>query len=200
MKIKDLLKNYGNSNPEKHTKKVGRFSATDLYGIIHGYTTPKQFLEGRVMDEKGSINCHRGEVVEIGAKLLFERSGAEFDTQVKDVIIVDGIEYVAVADFTFKKDGIPYKILECKSPENFNGLKAHNLHQLELQYRIFKLPIYIGYFDFIRGEHGNVFTELGSYKYKPSDKLWLIIQTRCWDFNEELKIYSASTHSSGSNK
>jgi hypothetical protein len=181
---------YGNRG-DKHIKKIGRFSATDLYGIIKGKTTPEEFLNRPQMDEKGSLNCLRGDTIEYGVSQVWKRSGAKFDTQVKREIIVDDLTFVAVADFHFGD-----KILECKSPEKFTGQKDYNKYQCELQYRIFNVPIYIGYYNFIDGN----LTEQGSYLYAPNERLWQTIQRHCKDFNELLKRYDASTHSSGSNK
>ena len=188
MKISEMVDKYGNAG-EKREKKIGRFSATDLDKIINRHLTPKDFLNAPEMDSKGSRNCHRGDTVEYGARILFERHKKEFDTQVKDVIVVDGIEYVAIADFIFKKDGLPYKVVECKSPEKFTGFKGYNKYQCELQCRIFRLPVNISYFDFVYGEHGNVFTELGTFPYEPNDFLWSDIQRACKSFNERLIKY-----------
>lgn len=196
MTISEMVDKYGNAG-EKREKKIGRFSATDLDKIINRHLTPKDFLDAPEMNEVGSRNCHRGDTVEYGARLLFERHNKEFDAQVKDVIEVDGIEYVAVADFIFKKDGFPYKVLECKSPEKFTGFKDYNKYQCELQSRIFRLPVNIGYFDFIRGDHGNVFTELGTFPYRPSDKLWQLIQDKCKEFNKKLIEYEKNRKEAG---
>ena len=179
MKFNELTRKYGNLG-EKREKKIGRFSATDLYGIIKGYTTPKDFLNAPQMDEKGSLNCLRGDTIEYGVLQVWKRSGAKFDTQIKREIIIDDLTFVAIADFHFGD-----KILECKSPEKFTGYKDYNKYQCELQYRIFNVPIYIGYYNFIDGN----LTEQGSYKYEPSDALWNLIQHKCIVFNQLLKIY-----------
>lgn len=171
---------YANRNPDKHTKKVGRFSATDLYAICTNKITPEAFLNPPKIDSKGSLNCLRGEMVEWAVSRVWERSGAKFDTQRKDVITIDGIEYVAVADFHFGD-----KILECKSPEKFTGFKDYNKYQCELQYRIFNVPIYIGYYNLVDGQ----LTEQGSYKYEPNDKLWQTILTKTKEFNQKLIEY-----------
>jgi hypothetical protein len=147
---------------------------------VKGFTTPEAFLNPPEIDSKGSLNCLRGDTVEYGVSQVWRRSGAKFDTQVKDVIIVDGIEYVAVADFHFGD-----KILECKSPERFTGFKDYNKYQCELQYRIFNVPIYIGYYNFVDG----ALTEQGSYKYEPSDNLWNTIKQKCQEFNLKLVEY-----------
>ena len=174
-----LARKYGNLG-ERREKKIGRFSATDLYKIVKGYLTPEEFFNASQMDEKGSLNCLRGDTLEYGVSQVWKRSGAIFDTQVKREIIIDDLTFVAIADFHFGD-----KILECKSPEKFTGYKDYNKYQCELQYRIFNVPIYIGYYNFVDGN----LTEQGSYLYAPSEKLWQLIIRKCKDFNEQLKRY-----------
>jgi hypothetical protein len=174
---------YGNKG-DRHIKKIGRFSATDLYKIVKGIITPEEFFNASQMDEKGSLNCLRGDTLEYGVSQVWKRSGAIFDTQIKREIIIDDLTFVAVADFHFGD-----KILECKSPEKFTGYKDYNKYQCELQYRIFNVPIYIGYYNFVDGN----LTEQGSYKYEPNDFLWSDIQRACKSFNKRLIKYSNDT-------
>ena len=127
MKFNDY-KDYGNAQ-EKREKFIGRFSATDLYGIIKGITTPEEFFNAPRMNKEGSENCLRGNGVEYTVGLKYEAMGAKFDTQIKREIIIDDLTFVAIADFHFGD-----KILECKSPEKFTGYKDYNKYQCELQW------------------------------------------------------------------
>jgi len=174
MDLNKLLKNYLN-NREKHERILGRYWATDLYGILTGKSKPEDFFKEKTFTLTDCKNIIEGEMRELILKELLDASRIDYKyREKKEIEIEKGIVLVAEVDFLFKN-----RILECKSPRYIDSIKDYHKPQLEAQYRVFNLPIFVVY---LKERFENKFL-----KYEPDEKLWQESIKKLKEFHQKLK-------------
>ena len=178
MKLEKLLKNYLNSR-EKRPRKIGRYHSSELYSIITGKLKPEDFFKPKTFDLQVCRNIYEGEIREKALSILLRFNKILMKEQVKDVLKIKDFEIVCVADFTFED-----RILECKAPGIMpDSIKPWNYPQLEIQHRLFNLPVYIIYikerFDY------------RVFKYTPNNEFYQEILKRVEEFHIKLKKLNA---------
>lgn len=173
MKIETLVKNFCN-NRKPRPKKVGRYSASQVYEIISGKLLPSDFFKQKKFDLFSSKNISEGQLREEGLKWLFDGSKLEYEYQIKIVKKFKDFEIVCVADFVF-----PEFVLECKCPMKMSGIKDYHRPQLEIQHRFWGKDVYVIYL--------KEYWENQVFKYQPDDKLWEEILKRVEEFHLQLK-------------
>jgi len=141
MKVNEVLLRY--VNKEKEPRQLGRYWASDLYGMIKGYLTPENFFVVKPVDLVGVKMILTGEAMEEKLNNVFQKERIVYEYQVKkEIKISDEVVLVVRPDFIFKSF-----ILETKFP--FTLLKEREIpekwiYQLEAYYRAFWLPVYLG--------------------------------------------------------
>lgn len=190
-----ILEKYNNSDRER---KVGRYSATDVYKMRRGDLTPENFFEQSKIDMKGVKNIFRGYAYE--NQLLKEFNELEIeqerdgDDQIKieydllnDKIIEEGDETPKIT-LVMKPDFVlPKVVLETKAPNKIrDSIPSWYLDQCEIQHRLLNkkvVMVLINTFD-------NDLDLLLGIEYKPSDIRWKNIKEIIIDFDSKLREYN----------
>lgn len=190
-----ILEKYNNSDRER---KVGRYSATDVYKMRRGDLTPENFFEQSKIDMKGVKNIFRGYAYE--NQLLKEFNELEIeqerdgDDQIKieydllnDKIIEEGDETPKIT-LVMKPDFVlPKVVLETKAPNKLrDSIPSWYLDQCEIQHRLLNkkvVMVLINTFD-------NDLDLLLGIEYKPSDIRWKNIKEIIIDFDSKLREYN----------
>lgn len=190
-----ILEKYNNSDRER---KVGRYSATDVYKMRRGDLTPENFFEQSKIDMKGVKNIFRGHAYE--NQLLKEFNELEIeqerdgDDQIKieydllnDKIIEEGDETPKIT-LVMKPDFVlPKVVLETKAPNKLrDSIPSWYLDQCEIQHRLLNkkvVMVLINTFD-------NDLDLLLGIEYKPSDIRWKNIKEIIIDFDSKLREYN----------
>ena len=200
MNLNELALKQFNQHRER---KIGRYSATDIYKIRRKELTPENFFDDNVIDEQGLKNMFRGLALEDGVLKLFKDLKIEQirdkDRQLKLVWDVENnclatkkanIELVMKPDFVFKNDKGEYVVLETKCPNKiYDNIPPWYQDQLECQYRMLK--------SYLKAEPKVYLTIINIYQndyplllhipYKPSEVRWKNILTIIKKFDKQLK-------------
>ena len=111
---------------------VGRYSASQIYAILEGWTTPKDFLEGEIKEFEEAFNLWNGtekhKSVEGLMKILGYETELKKEHQCKDFMIV------GMADYLTEKEVADLKT----SIELIGEAKKWSLFQLKLYCTIFQ--------------------------------------------------------------
>ena len=198
--IKQLNQAILNKYNEPKERKLGRYSATDVYKMRRGDLTPENFFEQSKIDMKGVKNIFRGYAYE--NQLLKEFNELEIeqerdgDDQIKieydllnDKIIEEGDETPKIT-LVMKPDFVlPKVVLETKAPNKLrDSIPPWYLDQCEIQHRLLNkkvVMVLINTFD-------NDLDLLLGIEYKPSDIRWKNIKEIIIDFDNRLKICSTT--------
>ncbi|MEM5871467.1 MAG: hypothetical protein QW051_01200 [Candidatus Aenigmatarchaeota archaeon] len=179
MNTNELILNYINS--EKKPREVGRYWATDIYPILKGYLTPKNFFTYKEIDLKGASNILSGEAYETKWKEILEFNRVKFkygEEAKKEIVIGDKIILVVKPDFEFEN-----WVLETKCPAKetkfISEIPEKWIYQLECEHRATNKPVYLGIFS-------HPFS-LTYYSYKPSLARWNLIQKTLIEFDTKLR-------------
>jgi len=178
MKIDQMLTEYVSRNNKPRV--LGRYWATDIWGILKGYITPANYFEMKKMDLQGVKYCLTGITFENMLNQIFTEMKINYEYQVKkEYQINDEITLVARPDFVF-----PNFILETKFP--FSLIKNDEIplrycYQLESYYRIFDYKeVYLGVL--------SVPFDLNIIPYTPSKYRWNQIIRTLENFHKKLKV------------
>jgi len=178
MKIEQMLIEYVNRNNEPRI--LGRYWATDIWGILKGYITPTNFFEAKKIDLQGAKYCLTGSAFENMLNQIFTELNIDYEYQVKkEYQVNDEITLVARPDFVF-----PEFILETKFP--FSLIKNDEIplrycYQLESYYRIFAYKeVYLGVL--------SIPFNLNIIPYTPSKYRWKQILRALENFHQALKV------------
>ena len=173
MKLNKLISDF--VNRDNHPRVKGRYNSSELYNIIKGKTTPKNFKKERDIDEKGVQLISRGIASEDYLTKVFTEMEVKCESQAKKVIdISEGITLVAKLDFLFKD-----RIIEVKHPSRtFTEIPPWYQYQCEAYYRAYNLPVYVWEIS----EPFNI-TQL---VFTPSQKRWNEIKTSLINFHHKL--------------
>jgi len=138
MKVFQIIQSY--INREDKPREIGRYFASELYGIIKGETTPENFFEKREVDELGSKYISEGIAIENYLQKVFEEMNVDVICQdKKEIQITDEIVLVVKPDFNFKTF-----LAELKRPAKvWEEIPIKWVYQLESYYRAFYLPVYL---------------------------------------------------------
>ena len=176
MNKEELFTNY--FAKKKHKKrKVGRYYASELYGIMYGYEKPEDFFKIEELSMQSMENILRGIVVEDAMTKIFEAlENPPVTQEKKEVKITSEITIVAKIDFRFGD-----AIAEVKAPTEMpDAIKKSNMPQLELYYQAFEMPIYIWYV--------NATTlEMKVFKYTHNPSVWRKIKRDIIKYHEAVK-------------
>jgi len=172
MKLNDLISEYVNRS---RPRTKGRYYSSELYNIVKGKVTPKNFNNKRNIDEKGVQLISRGNASEDYLTKVFKAMGTDCESQAKKVMdIAPGITLVAKLDFLFKD-----RIIEVKHPSRtFTEIPPWYQYQCEAYYRAYNLPVYVWEIS----EPFNI-TQL---VFTPSEERWNEIKEKLQVFHQEL--------------
>lgn len=208
MNLNELALKQFNQHRER---KIGRYSATDIYKIRRKDLTPENFFDDNEVDHQGLKNIFRGLALEDALLKLFDdlkieqvRNGEQ---QLKLVWDVEKdcpatketkIELVMKPDFVFKNDKGEYIVLETKCPNKIKDtVPPWYQDQLECQYRMLK--------EYLKAEPKVYLTIINIYQndyplllhipYKPSEVRWKNILNIIKKFdNDNRKTTSKNTN------
>lgn len=176
MKSDELILRYINS--EKKPREIGRYWATDIYSILKGYLTPKNFFKQKEIDLVGASNILSGEAYESKWKEILEFNKVKFkygDEAKKEIVVGDNIVLVVKPDFEFET-----WVLETKCPvRETDQIPEKWIYQLECEYRATNKPVYLGIFS-----HPFKITY---HLYEPSLARWNLIQQTLINFDKKLR-------------
>jgi hypothetical protein len=175
--IKELINNYYNK-PREKKREIGRYYASELWGIYKGYITPRKFFEQRQIDKQGQANMFRGSAMEeMLAKVLFAENEFFEQQHRYELEISSGIFISGKTDFEWRD-----KIIETKCPDKeIHGIPDKYKFQMEFYHRASGKPVYLGIF------YKNSPEIIKFFPYKPSDETWSSIEKTVIKFNEKLK-------------
>ncbi len=170
---KTLIQNFVNRGSRE--RKIGRYNASEVGGIIKGYKTPKNFFKQETITGQSLSNILSGISYEKTLKEIFDYNELDYFYEPKKELEIDDFVIVCVPDFVF-----PNKIIETKCPANNRTSPIEKYeHQLEIEHRCFNLPVYLGLFS-------HPF-DVKFIPYKPSDDLFEEIKTKVGEFHKQLK-------------
>ena len=175
MKTQDLFIKYVNSGHKE--REISRYWATDIYSIIKGHLTPKNFFKKKDIDLTGAKNIISGMAYEAQLKDIFEKTGVKFKygDEIKREMEIDDITLVVKPDFEFED-----WVLETKYPtKKREGISEWYQYQLECEYRATGKPVKLGVFSYP--------FDIKYIKYQPNDKRWELIKKTLIEFDKKLK-------------
>lgn len=128
--LKDALVDETNSSPKE--PKVGRYSISQIYSYINGWTTPKQYLEGETFDFVSSFRMWEGTAKHKQIEPLMERLGYEVELKKE----YDCGEFVIVGMADYLKDNI---VADLKTSREIIGeAKKWSLFQVKIYCTVFE--------------------------------------------------------------
>lgn len=182
MKINDLLLKYVNEKDKnKHTRKIGRYYASEIYAISKGYLKPENFFSDKTADIYGAECISGGIAYENYLKDILEFNKAKCLYQEKrEIKIDDEITIVVKPDFLFES-----MLWETKYPDSpmKDEIPDKWKFQLECEARAFNM---------LNGTYLGIFRRhpfLTLVKFKPSVVRWNNIKKIIIKFHEDLKKY-----------
>lgn len=182
MKINQLLVKYINEKDKgQHTRKIGRYYASEIYSISEGYLKPEDFFKERGIDKYGCENIAGGCAYESYLQGVLSWGGAKCEYQAKkEIKINDEITLVVKPDFLFSNMLWETKYADAPMKDEIPDKWKF---QLECEARAFNMldGTYLGIF------RRHPFLTL--VKFKPSTLRWNNIQKILTKFHEELKKY-----------
>jgi len=174
MKLDKLLDNYVNQEPRE--RKKGYFYASEVGAIIRGYLKPKDFFTRDKIDKRGIKNILSGQAFEAEFKRVLDFNKTEYTHEPRYEVKFDDIVITVKPDFELKDIVIETKFpASLGSPQDY--LERYK-HQMELEHRATKKPVYLGIF-----KHP---FQLEFYPYKASDKTFNEIKVALQKFNKKL--------------
>jgi hypothetical protein len=168
MKINKIFLEYINK-PRGHKKEIGRYWASELGSIIHGYLKPADYLKEKKIKDYGMILT--GIANENMLTNILKEMNVDFQEQVKFELKIKDIILVVKPDFVFKNMVWETKHAFTKNYEKYK-------YQLEAEYRATNKITYLGIL--------KTPFDLDLLKYNPSDKLWQEIQDKLYSFHEQV--------------
>jgi len=153
-----LLKSYENK------RVVGRYSVSDLFGMLNGYLPPEKYLENRTIQVEEALRMKMGEAKHYIVRPLLEALG--FEAEVKKEYPVD--DFVLVGKVDAMKDDL---IIEIKTSDK--------LLREPKKWHEFQLKCYLTIFEKPRGIIGQPVINNGTFyikvlkEYKRDDKWFL---------------------------
>jgi len=145
MRFDEILLRYANQKHEP--RQIGRYWSSEIYSILKGKLTPKNFFEPKQIDITGARNIISGMAFEAQLKDIFEKTGVKFkygDEIKREIKITDDIVLVSKPDFEFED-----WVLETKYPtKTRQGIPEWWLYQLESEYRATNKPVKLGVFSY----------------------------------------------------
>jgi len=176
MKTHELFLRY--VNQDQHPRIAGRYFASELYQILKGKLTPKNFFEPKQIDITGARNIISGMAFEAQLKDIFEKTGVKFkygDEIKREIKITDDIVLVSKPDFEFED-----WVLETKYPTHERQeIPPWYELQLESEYRATNKPVRLGIFSYP--------FDVTYIKYQPDDKRWELIKQTLIEFDKKLR-------------
>ena len=174
MKVSQIIQQY--LNREEGPRKIGRYYASELYGIIKGESKPEDFFKKREIDEVGCKYISEGIAIENYLTKVFKETNVEVKCQdKKEIEIGDGIILVAKPDFNFGEF-----LVELKRPAKvWEDIPIKWVYQLESYYRGWYLPIYLWQVYYP--------CSIKQLAYVPSDARWRKIKRILCEFHEGVK-------------
>jgi len=190
MKQSEAIINYTNRR-EHHSRELGRYWASEIYGIRKGYKQPEDHFKEQDIDAQGCWRIELGNKAEELLKEVYEHNGKKVGDQKKyEIYIDDGrpvnvinvpdinpeITLVIKPDFEFED-----RVEECKfSLAQPQDIPEKWKDQLECEYRATAKPVYLVML------HNAPPTK---HLYKPSELRWKSIQKAIINYHKEVKEY-----------
>ena len=113
--------------------KVGRYSCSKIWGILNGYCTPEQYINGEEIDFKSAMNMWQGTTKHAQIQQLLED---DYFLEYKRELKVGDFTIVGMADALNWEE-----ILEIKTSEKVHDkAKPWAVHQLKLYLTLFERP------------------------------------------------------------
>lgn len=172
MNLHQLIEKYTNINDKE--RKIGRYYASELYGIIAGYKKPEDFFKKEKIPSQNARMIQEGNAIEDRLSTIFKEMKVPCEDQIKKEIKIDDMVIVVKTDYVFKKF-----IAELKRPRELSlSIPDKWKYQLEATYRAFKKPVKLW-----QVYYPMSFLELD---YKPSDKIWFQIKQTLQQYHKEV--------------
>ena len=173
-----LLTDYINKPDPSHTRRVGRYYASEIGYLRKGYLTANKFFDKKPIDEQGAMNILSGVFFEDGFEKMLVELDIKHDYNPKKEIKIDDFVLVVKPDFVF-----PKSLVETKAPMRITReIPEKWMDQLESEARAFGKPVYLGVF----GNNPFRRFSLDTYKYKQDDARWEDIKNILRDFHKKL--------------
>src|SRR3990167_112766 len=176
MDIKEIIQNHYNK-PKEKPREIGKYHASEIWGIKKGYTTTGNFFTGKPVDAQGAYNMFWGSAGEDFLGKIFQEGNLDFTTQDRLEVKVNDWYISGKVDFNF-----PAFILETKCPkEATTGIPDKCKDQMEFYHRATGKPVNLGIFS---KNGGN--TIINFYPYEPEDQRWDEIKVILQNFHNKL--------------
>lgn len=119
---------------QPYPRTVGRYSASEAWSIINGYTTPAQWLNPEPPDFKGMMNMWNGIQGHASVQDLLDKTKCENKKEYKygEIVLVGKADYLPS----------PNEVWEFKtSSEAMTSAKPWHLHQVKLYCTMFERAV-----------------------------------------------------------
>jgi CRISPR/Cas system-associated exonuclease Cas4 (RecB family) len=116
----------------KKERKLNRFSCSEIYYLINGYTPIKEYIEGKKRKVEEYWDMTLGKIKH---QWIQECLKNDYHVELKKEIKIDEIEIVGMADLLTKDYGIEIKTGKLRD----KSTKAHE-HQAKLYCTLFEVP------------------------------------------------------------
>ena len=173
-----LLTDYVNKPDPSHTRRVGRYYASEIGSLRKGYLTANKFFDKKPIDEQGAMNILSGVFFEDGLEKMLVELDIKHDYNPKKEIEIDDFVLVVKPDFVF-----PKSLVETKAPMRVTReIPEKWRDQLCAEFRAFNKPTYLGVF----GNNPFRRFSIDTYKYQPDDERWESIKVVLREFHAKL--------------
>jgi len=113
--------------------KVGRYNCSSLWGIVYGYLSPEQFINGEEIDFKSALRMYNGTHDHEKTQKLLKG----YECEIKKEYEIDGITLVGKVDAINKEE-----ILEIKTSDKvFENAKRWHIYQGKIYCTLFNMPV-----------------------------------------------------------
>jgi len=173
-----LLTDFINKPDPTHTRRVGRYYASEIGYLRKGCLTANKFFDKKPIDEQGAMNILSGVFFEDGFEKMLVEQGIKHDYNPKKEIEIDDFVLVVKPDFVF-----PNSLVETKAPMRITReIPEKWKDQLCVEGVAFDKPVYLGVF----GNNPFRRFSLDTYKYEPEKGRWEDIQNLLRAFHAKL--------------
>jgi len=176
--IKELHAKYVNEKDAgKHVREIGHYYASEVYYMKQRHLIPKNFFKKKPIDIWGCECIAGGVAYENYLTEMLQWNKANCKYQERREIKIDDFTVTVKPDYVF-----PDKVWETKRPDKpmDNMIPDKWKHQLELEYRAFEKPTYLGIF-----RNHPLLTLI---PYESSEEVWSDVQDILRKFHKELLL------------
>ena len=183
MTIDEIVLEWCNADDGLHTRKLGRYNASEISSIKKGYMKPKDFFTKKKFDLRSAKRISSGRILETGLEQMLLDLKISHDYNPKYEIKIDDFIVVCKPDFILENF-----VIETKFPSterSWEYLMDSYKYQLQAEHLVTGKDVYLGKFVL---ENGNEFN-LKCRKFIASDKIWEEAVEILRKFDSSLKNY-----------